>query len=114
MATLTELYVRAFSAESFFGLEMIINWLAIIVIIWIVGLTYLVWKSDSTQKGRFMATLLFFEGLKCLWQGTNIVPYSVDLQNVWDIGWILKIDVFFIAQITAIILYFLFLSLIHI
>ena len=108
MATLTELYVRAFSAESFFGLEMIINWLAVIVIVWIVGLTYLVWKSDSTQKGRFMATLLFFEGLKCLWQGTNIVPYSVDLQNVWDIGWILKIDVFFIAQITAIILYFLF------
>ena len=108
MATLTELYVRAFSAESFFGLEMIINWLAVIVILWIIGLTYLVWKSDSTHKGRFMATLLFFEGLKCLWQGTNIVPYSVDLQNIWDIGWILKIDVFFIAQITAIILYFLF------
>ena len=109
MATLAESYARAFSPQSFFGLDMVINWISLVILVWIIGLSYLVWKSDSSKhQNRFIGTLLFFEGLKGLWQGTSVVPYSVDFQAAWDVLWILKIDVFFVAQITAVLLYFLF------
>lgn len=109
VATLAESYARAFSPQSFFGLDMVINWISLVILIWIIGLSYLVWKSDSSKhQNRFIGTLLFFEGLKGLWQGTSVVPYSVDFQAAWDVLWIFKIDVFFVAQITAVLLYFLF------
>ena len=109
MATLAEHYVRAFGPDRFFGLDMVINWIALIIIVWIIGLSYLVWKSDSTSiQNRFISTLLLFEGLKGFWQASNIIPYSVDFQEMWNILWILKIDVFMIANITAVILYLLF------
>ena len=109
MATLAEHYARAFGADRFFGLDMVINWIALVIIVWIIGLSYLVWKSDSSNiQNRFISTLLLFEGLKGLWQASNIVPYSFEFQGIWDGLWILKIDVFMIANITAVILYFLF------
>ena len=109
MATLAESYARAFSPQSFFGLDMVINWISLVILVWIIGLSYLVWKSDSSKhQNRFIGTLLFFEGLKGLWQGTSVVPYSVDFQAAWDVLWIFKIDVFFVAQITAVLLYCLF------
>ena len=109
MTTLAEQYVRAFGADRFFGLDMVINWIAVVIILWIIGLSYLVLKSDSTNlQTRFISILLFFEGLKGLWQATNIIPYSVYFQDIWDWLWIIKIDVFMIANITAVILYFLF------
>ncbi|DAC22823.1 MAG TPA: CbtA family protein [Candidatus Thalassarchaeaceae archaeon] len=109
MATLAEHYARAFGADRFFGLDMVINWIALVIIVWIIGLSYLVWKSDSTNiQNRFISTLLLFEGLKGLWQASNILPYSFEFQEIWNGLWILKIDVFMIANITAVILYFLF------
>ena len=109
MATIGDHYALAFSSERFFGLEMVINWVSLIILLWIIGLAYLVWRSDSKNlRNRFMATLLLCEGFKGLWQAVNIVPYSHELQHIWDYTWILKIDVFFTAQIAALFLYFLF------
>lgn len=109
MTTLAEHYVRAFGPDRFFGLDMVINWIALVIIVWIIGLSYLVLKSDSTNlQTRFVSILLFIEGLKGLWQASNILPYSFELQHIWDVIWILKIDVFMIANITAVILYLLF------
>ena len=109
MTTLAEHYVRAFGPDRFFGLDMVINWIALVIIVWIIGLSYLVLKSDSTNlQTRFVSILLFIEGLKGLWQASNILPYSFELQHIWDVIWILKIDLFMIANITAVILYLLF------
>lgn len=109
MASIGEHYALAFSSERFFGLEMVINWVSLIIVLWIIGLAYLVWRSDSNNlRNRFMATLLLCEGLKGLWQAVNIVPYSNQFQHIWDYTWILKIDVFFTAQIAALFLYLLF------
>ncbi len=109
MTTLAEHYARAFGPDRFFGLDMVINWIALVIIVWIIGLSYLVLKSDSTNlQTRFVSILLFFEGLKGLWQASNILPYSFEFQQMWDVLWILKIDVFMIANITAVILYLLF------
>ena len=109
MTSLAEHYARAFGPDRFFGLDMVINWIALVIIVWIIGLSYLVLKSDSTNlQTRFVSILLFFEGLKGLWQASNIVPYSFEFQQIWDVVWILKIDVFMIANITAVILYLLF------
>ena len=99
MASIGDHYAHAFGPERFWGLEMVINWVSLVILVWIIGLSYLVWKSDSKSvQNRFMAVLLFCEGLKGLWQAVNIVPYSVDFQHIWDYTWMLKIDVFFTAQ----------------
>ena len=109
MATLAEHYVRAFGADRFFGLDMVINWIALVIVVWIIGLSYLVLKSDTTNlQNRFIGTLLLFEGLKGVWQASNIMPYGVEFEGIWDVLWILKIDGFMIANITAVILYLLF------
>ena len=109
MASIGDHYAHAFGPERFWGLEMVINWVSLVILVWIIGLSYLVWKSDSKSvQNRFMAVLLFCEGLKGLWQAVNIVPYSVDFQHIWDYTWMLKIDVFFTAQIAALFMYFLF------
>lgn len=109
VATLAEHYVRAFGADRFFGLDMVINWIALVIVVWIIGLSYLVLKSDTTNlQNRFIGTLLLFEGLKGVWQASNIMPYGVEFEGIWDVLWILKIDGFMIANITAVILYLLF------
>ncbi len=55
MASIGEHYALAFSSERFFGLEMVINWVSLIIVLWIIGLAYLVWRSDSNNlRNRFI------------------------------------------------------------
>ena len=41
MTSLAEHYARAFGPDRFFGLDMVINWIALVIIVWIIGLSNL-------------------------------------------------------------------------
>ena len=53
MASALEFSANAFDAESLYGLRMIISWISVAVFIWLLSLSYLVWKADSksTEAG---------------------------------------------------------------
>ena len=65
MATALDYYADAFSSESLYGLRIVIAWFSVAVFIWLIGLSYLVWKADSkSTENRFMSVLLIIEGIK--------------------------------------------------
>ena len=106
MATALEYYADAFSSESLYGLRIVIAWFSVAVFIWLIGLSYLVWKADSkSTENRFMSVLLIIEGIKAAFLLPDAFPYDSDWEWLWDYLWVFKIDVFFYAHTTAILLY---------
>ena len=106
MTTALEFYGNAFGSESLYGLRIIIAWFSVAVFIWLLGLSYLVWKADSkSTENRFMAVLLVIEGVKAAFLLPDAFPYDSSWEWLWNYLWIFKIDVFFLAHTTAILLY---------
>ena len=119
MSKAIEYYRSAFSPESLYGFYHIVAIFSLVVLIWMIGLSYLVFKANTKSvENRFMAILLFCEGIKASFLALEIFPYSSHWQGLWDILFPLKMEPFMVAQITSILLYLSFpvyyLSLIHI
>lgn len=106
MATALDYYADAFSSESLYGLRIVIAWFSVAVFIWLIGLSYLVWKADSkSTENRFMSVLLIIEGIKAAFLLPDAFPYDSSWEWLWNYLWVFKIDVFFYAHTTAILLY---------
>ena len=106
MASALEFYANAFDAESLYGLRMIISWISVAVFIWLLSLSYLVWKADSkSNENRFMGVLLIIEGIKAAFLLPDAFPYDSDWEWLWNYLWVFKIEVFFYAHTAAILLY---------
>ena len=104
--TFGEYYERSFNSDSFFGLQMVINWMSLLAFLWVLGLAYLVIKANpKAPANRFMAVLLVCEGMKMLFQAVDVLPYLPQYESLWDIVWLIKIDVFIIGTIASLFLY---------
>ena len=65
MRTVKEFYFDAFSAESLFGFRMIIAWASLLILLWCIGLSALVWRANrESYENKFMSVLLICEGVK--------------------------------------------------
>ena len=65
MWTVREFYADAFSAESLFGFRMILAWTSLLILLWCIGLSALVWRANTkSYENKFMAVLLVCEGIK--------------------------------------------------
>ena len=105
--TFGEYYARSFDSDSFFGLQMVINWMSMLAFLWVLGLAYLVIKANpKAPANRFMAVLLVCEGMKMLFQAVDVLPYLPQYESIWDVVWLVKIDVFIIGTIASLLLYF--------
>ena len=106
MASALEFYINAFDAEDFYGLRLIISWVSVAVFVWLLSLSYLVWKADSkSNENRFMMVLLIIEGIKAGFLVADAFPYDSDWEWLWNYLWVFKIEVFFYAHTAAILLY---------
>ena len=106
MASALEYYINAFDAEDFYGLRLIIAWVSVAVFVWLLSLSYLVWKADSkSNENRFMMVLLIIEGIKAGFLVSDAFPYDSDWEWLWNYLWVFKIEVFFYAHTAAILLY---------
>ena len=65
MRTVKDYYIDAFSAESLFGFRMIIAWTSVLILLWCIGLSALVWRANrKSYDNKFMSILLVCEGIK--------------------------------------------------
>tara|TARA_A200000113_G_scaffold203792_1_gene199095 strand:- start:187 stop:1602 length:1416 start_codon:yes stop_codon:yes gene_type:complete len=104
-----EYYASAFSPESLYGFYQIVAVFSLVVLGWMIGLSYLVLKANpGSAENRFMSVLLFCEGIKASFLALEVVPYSSHWQSLWDILFHLKMEPFMVAQITSILLYISF------
>ncbi len=102
-------YVSVFDADSLYGYRQIISIFSGIILLWMCGISYLVLKADPRGlENRFMAVLLICEGLKAAWLFWDFFPNGPKFEWLWDSLWFFKIDVYFFAIITSIILYLSF------
>ena len=53
-----------------------------------------------------MAILLVCEGMKMLFQAVDVLPDLPQYEAIWDVVWLVKIDVFIIGTIASLLLYF--------
>ena len=96
--------MAAFS--DLFGLRMIISWGSLVILLWCLALSALVWRARSDgYENRFMSVLLICEGIKASFLISTGILYIRKFEWLQDILWHWTIDVFFIAHITAMILY---------
>ena len=64
MSKAIEYYRSAFSPESLYGFYHIVAIFSLVVLVWMIGLSYLVFKANTKSvENRFMAILLFCEGI---------------------------------------------------
>ena len=104
MWTVREYYSAAFS--DLFGLRMIISWGSLLILLWCIALSALVWRARSDgYENRFMSVLLVCEGIKASFLISTGILYIRRYEWLQDILWHWIIDVFFIAHITAKIMY---------
>ena len=109
MSKALDYYASAFSPESLYGFYHLVAIFSLVVLVWMIGLSYLVLKANSqSADNRFMAVLLFCEGIKASFLALEVVPYSSHWQSLWDILFPLKMEPFMVAQITSILLYISF------
>ena len=109
MSSIADYYASAFSPQSLYGFYHIVAVFSLVVLVWMIGLSYLVFKADTKSvENRFMAVLLFCEGIKASFLALEIFPYSSHWQGLWDILFPLKMEPFMVAQITSILLYLSF------
>ena len=85
---------------------MIISWGSLLILLWCIALSALVWRARSDgYENRFMSVLLVCEGIKASFLVSTGILYIRRYEWLQDILWHWTIDVFFIAHITAIIMY---------
>ena len=101
-----EFYIDGFSADGLFGFRILISWISILVLLWCIALSVLVWRANSkSHENRFMSVLLVCEGVKASFLLSAGILYTRKYEWLQDILWYWTIDVFFVAHITSIILY---------
>lgn len=106
MWTIREFYLDAFSAESLFGFRMIISWASVLVLLWCLGLSALVWRADKkSYENKFMSVLLICEGVKASFLLSAGILYIRKYEWLQDILWHWTIDAFFTAHIIAMVMY---------
>ena len=109
MSKAVNFYASAFSPESLYGFYHIVAVFSLVVLVWMIGLSYLVFKANTKSvENRFMAVLLFCEGIKASFLALEVFPYSSHWEGLWDILFPLKMEPFMVAQITSILLYLSF------
>jgi len=109
MMTIGEYYARRFSSEALFGFSAIISIFSIVVLLWMLGLSYLVIRADTSKpENRFMALLLVCEGFKASWVVADLFLYSSPWQGLWETLWWAKINFFFASHVISWLLYFSF------
>lgn len=109
MSKAVDYYASAFSPESLYGFYHIVAIFSLVILVWMIGLSYLVFKANTKSvENRFMAVLLFCEGIKASYLALEVFPYSSHWQGLWDILFPLKMEPFMVAQITSILLYLSF------
>lgn len=102
-------YITVFDADSLYGYRQMISIFSGIILLWMCGISYLVLKANPKGlENRFMAVLLICEGLKAAWLFWDFFPNGPKFEWLWDSLWFFKIDVYFFAIITSIILYLSF------
>lgn len=101
-----EFYIDGFSADGLFGFRILISWISILVLLWCIALSVLVWRANSkSHENRFMSVLLVCEGVKASFLLSAGILYTRKYEWLQDILWHWTIDVFFVAHITSVILY---------
>ena len=106
MRTVKDYYIDAFSAESLFGFRMIIAWTSVLILLWCIGLSALVWRANrKSYENKFMSILLICEGIKASFIIASGFLYIRKYEWLQDILWHWTIDVFFTAHITAVVMY---------
>ena len=106
MWTVREFYVDAFSAESLFGFRMIIAWASVLILLWCLGLSTLVWRANTkSYENKFMSVLLICEGVKASFLLSAGILYIRKYEWLQDILWHWTIDVFFTAPLIAMVMY---------
>ncbi|MBT60979.1 MAG: hypothetical protein CMA63_05445 [Euryarchaeota archaeon] len=106
MKTGWEFYSEAFNAEALFGFRMLIAWGSLLILLWCVALSALVWRANSkSYENKFMSVLLVCEGIKASFIVSSGILYIRRYEWLQDILWVWTIDVFFVAHITTVILY---------
>ncbi|MEG3600774.1 MAG: hypothetical protein VX356_00865, partial [Candidatus Thermoplasmatota archaeon] len=109
MSGAVDYYISAFSPQSLYGFYHIVAIFSLVVLVWMFGLSYLVFKANAdSPENRFMSVLLFCEGIKASFLAMEIFPYSSPWQDLWDVLFPLKMEPFIFAQITSIFLYLAF------
>ena len=109
MSELLDFYFSAFSPQSLYGFYHIVAIFSMVVLVWMIGLAYLVLKANTNSvENRFMSILLFCEGIKASFLALEIIPYASHWEGIWDILFPLKMEPFMFAQITSILLYLSF------
>ena len=77
VSELVDYYVSAFSPQSLYGFYHVVAIFSLVVLVWMIGLAYLVLKANTNaMENRFMSILLFCEGIKASFHAFEIIPYS--------------------------------------
>ncbi len=109
MSEIIGYYVSAFSAQSLYGFYHIVALFSMVVLVWMIGLSYLVFKANTNSvENRFMSILLFCEGIKASYLALDFFLFSSQWEGLWNILYPLKMEPFMFAQITSIFLYLSF------
>ena len=109
MTSIGEYYARRLSADALFGFSTLISVFSIVVLLWMIGLSYLVVRANPGKtENRFMALLLICEGLKASWIVADVFLYGSTWEGLWDFLWPAKINLFFGAHVISWLLYLSF------
>ena len=109
MSEVIDYYISAFSAQSLYGFYHVVALFSMVVLVWMIGLSYLVFKANTNSvENRFMSILLFCEGIKASYLALDFFLFSSQWEGLWNILYPLKMEPFMFAQITSIFLYLSF------
>ena len=109
MSEIIDYYISAFSAQSLYGFYHVVALFSMVVLVWMIGLSYLVFKANTNSvENRFMSILLFCEGIKASYLALDFFLFSSQWEGLWNILYPLKMEPFMFAQITSIFLYLSF------
>ena len=104
-----EYYSEAFTAENQFGVGMISNWLSLIVLLWLLSLSFLIIRANPrASENRFMAVLIACEGFKAGYHMKNITPGGHDWWFIDQYLWNFNTTFFISAHVCSVAMYLCF------
>ncbi len=107
--SIREYYAKAFTVENQFGIGMISNWLSLIVLIWLLSLSFLIIRANSgASENRFMAVLIACEGFKAAYHMKNLTPNGHDWWFIDQYLWNFNTTFFISAHVCSVAMYLCF------
>ena len=107
--TIGEYYRLAFTVENQFGIGMISNWLSLIVLIWLLSLSFLIIRANSSaSENRFMAVLIACEGFKAAYHMKNLTPNGHEWWFIDQYLWNFNTTFFISAHVCSVAMYLCF------